>query len=175
MKRQAWYTAMEFPSPRPKLDPRQRQHLRKRARHERDHQIRRRVLTLLWLDQGRTEAEVANRLNSDPRSIRDWLKLYRTGGRDALCTLKHKGGTGELTGEQQWQLRDEVKTGRFRAAKQLRERIEHTLAVASSDSGAKGPLQRPGCTSRKASGDLFKARRDLKKVIWSVIALSWIA
>ncbi|HMB06300.1 MAG TPA: IS630 family transposase [Isosphaeraceae bacterium] len=151
---------MELPSPRLKLDPKQRQHLRKRARHERDHRITRRILTLLWLDQGRTEAEVADLLNVDPRSIRNWLKLYRTGGLDALCTLKHKGDKGELTGEQQRQLRDEVKTGRFRTVKHIREWIEHTFAVAYSDSGVKRLLQRLGCTYHKASGYLFKARRD---------------
>src|SRR4051794_8488840 len=101
---------MEPPARRFMLDPKQRQHLRKRARNERDHRITRRLLTLLWLDQGRTETEVANLLDVEPRSIRNWLKLYRTGGLDVLCTLQHKGDKGELTAEQQQQLRDEIQT-----------------------------------------------------------------
>jgi len=142
------------------LDPKQRQHLRKRAHLERDHRIARRLLALLWLDRGRTETEVADLLHVEPRTIRDWLKLYRTGGIDALCTLNHKGDRGELTDEQQQRLKDEIKTGRFRTIKHVREWIEQTFSVAYSDSGAKRLLGRLGCTYHQASGYLFKARRD---------------
>src|SRR3954451_8618225 len=147
-------------STRFRLDSKQRQHLRKRARNERDHRIARRLLTLLWLDQGRTETEVAQSLDVEARTIRNWVKLYRTGGLDALCTLKHKGDRGELTPSQQQQLRDEIKTGRFRTVKQVREWIEQTFAVTYSDSGAQRLLQRLGCSYHKASGYLFKAKRD---------------
>jgi transposase len=147
-------------STRFRLDSKQRQHLRKRARNERDHRIARRLLTLLWLDQGRTETEVAQSLDVEARTIRNRVKLYRTGGLDALCTLKHKGDRGELTPSRQQQLRDEIKTGRFRTVKQVREWIEQTFAVTYSDSGAQRLLQRLGCSYHKASGYLFKAKRD---------------
>src|SRR3982750_1096272 len=101
-------TAMKPPSTPFRLDPKQRQQVRHRARNERDHRITRRLLALLWLDQGRTETEVAQLLGVEPRSIRNWKKLYRTGGLDALCTLQHKGDRGERTGPQQQQLRDEI-------------------------------------------------------------------
>jgi transposase len=151
---------MESSSTRFRLDPKQRRHLRDLADHERDHRITRRLLTLLWLDQGRNEAEVAELLNVSPRTIRNWEKLYRTGGLDALCTLKHKGDKGELTEAQQQRLHDEIKTGRFRTIKQVRGWIEQTFSIAYSDSGAKKLLQRLGCTYHKASGYLFKAKRD---------------
>lgn len=154
---------MESPSIRFRLDPKQRQHLRKRAHLERDHRIARRWLTLLWLDQGRTETEVAGLLNVEPRTIRNWLKLYRRGGTDALCTLKHKGDQGELTAPQQQQLKDEIQTGRFRTATQVRAWIEETFAVAYSESGVKRLLQRLGCTYHKASGFLFKAQRQKRE------------
>src|SRR3954463_15384587 len=85
---------MEPSSTRFRLDPKQRRHLRDLADHERDHRIARRLLTLLWLDQGRNETEVAELFNVSPRTIRNWEKLYRTGGLDALCTLKPKGTRG---------------------------------------------------------------------------------
>jgi transposase len=151
---------MESSPTRFRLDPKQRQHVSKRARNERDHRITRRVLTLLWLDQGRTETEVAQLLNVEPRTLRNWLKLYRTGGLEALCTLQHKGDRGELAPSQQQQLRDEIKTGRFRTAKQVRAWIEQTFAVVYSDSGVKRLLLRLGCSYHKASGFLFKAKRD---------------
>src|SRR5436305_2657685 len=140
---------MESSSTRFRLDPKQRQHLRKRAHLERDHRIVRRLLTLLWLDQGRTETEVAGLLQVEPRTIRNWLKLYRTGGLDALCTLKHHGDRGELTEAQQQRLHDEIETGRFRTIKQVRGWIEQTFSIAYSDSGAKKLLQRLGCTYHK--------------------------
>src|SRR3954466_13766977 len=104
---------MESSSTRFRLDPKQRRHLRDLADHERDHRITRRLLTLLWLDQGRNEAEVAELLNVAPRTIRNWEKLYRTGGLDALCTLKHKGDKGELTEAEQHQLHDEIRPAAF--------------------------------------------------------------
>jgi transposase len=151
---------MRSPSTGFRLDSQQRQRFRKRADSERDHRIVRRLFALLWLDQGRSETEVASLLQVTPRTIRDWLKLYRTGGLDALCTLRHKGDQGELTEPQQGQLRDEIRTGRFRTIKHVRDWIEQTFSVAYSDSGAKKLLQRLGCTYHKASGYLFKAKRD---------------
>src|SRR3954465_918721 len=156
---------MESSSTRFKLDPKQRRHLRDLADHERDHRIPRRLVTLLWLDQGRNEAEVAELLNVAPRTIRNWEKLYRTGGLDALCTLKHKGDQGELTEAQQHQLHDEIKTGRFRTVKQVRGWIEQTFSIAYSDSGAKKLLLPLGSPYHKASGSLFKARR-VKQEEW---------
>jgi hypothetical protein len=73
---------------------------------------------------------------------------------------KNKGDRGELTDAQQHQLRDEIKTGRFRTVKQVRVWIEQTFAIRYSDSGAKKLLQRLDCTYHKASGYLFKAKRD---------------
>jgi transposase len=151
---------MKPPSTPFRLDPKQRQQVRHRARNERDHRITRRLLALLGLNQGRTEAEVAQLLDVEPRSIRNGKKLYRMGGLDALCTLQHKGDRGERTGPQQQQLRDEIKTGRFRTIKHVRAWIEQTFAVTDSDSGAKRLLRRLGCSYHKASGYLFKARRD---------------
>ncbi len=92
-----------------------------------------------------------------------WLNLSRTGGLNALWTLEHKGDKGELTEEQQRQLKDEIQTGRFRTVKHVRQRIEQTFALAYSESGAKRLLQRLGCTSHKASGSCFKARRDKQR------------
>src|SRR5437870_11572720 len=120
-----------------RLDPKQRRHLRDLADHERDHRIARRLLTLLWLDQGRNETEVAGLLNVSPRSTRNWEKLDRTGGLDALCTLKHKGDKGELTEAQQHQLHDEIETGRFRTINQLGRWIEQPLSIAYFDSQAR--------------------------------------
>jgi len=151
---------MESSSTGFRLDSQQRQLFRKLVGQERDHRIARRLFALLWLDQGRNETEVAGLFNVAPRTVRNWLKLYHTGGLDALCTLQHKGDQGELTELQQRQLRDEIQTGRFRTIKHVREWIEQTFSVAYSDSGAKKLLQRLGCTYHKASGYLFKARRD---------------
>ena len=51
-------------------------------------------------------------------------------------------------------------TGRFRCARQVREWIQATFAVAYSLSGTKRLLQRLGCSFHKTTGFLFKAKRD---------------
>ena len=55
------------------------------------------------------------------RTVRNWLRLYRKKGLDALCTLHYRGDPGELTSSQAEQLKAEIQTGRFRCARQVRE------------------------------------------------------
>ena len=110
-----------------------------------------------------SETEVAELLDVDPRSIRNLAEPVPHGRPECPLDLEHKGDKGELTEEQQRQLKDEIQTGRFRTVKHVRQRIEQTFALAYSESGAKRLLQRLGCTSHKASGSCFKARRDKQR------------
>jgi transposase len=94
------------------------------------------------------------------RTVRNWLRLYRKKGLDALCTLHYQGDPGELTSSQAEQLKAEIQTSRFRCARQVREWIQATFGVAYSPSGTKRLLQRLGCSFHKSTGFLFKAQRD---------------
>jgi transposase len=119
-----------------------------------------RLSTLLWRDEGKSESEIAHLLGVCERTVRNWLRLYRRKGLDALCTLDYKGDPGHLTSSQAEQLKAETQTGRFRCARQVREWIQAAFGFAYSLSGTKRLLQRLGCTFHKTTGFLFKAQRD---------------
>jgi transposase len=142
------------------LDAPQRRQLERRRRNTRDYRLAMRLSSVLWRDEGRTQSEIAHLLGVCERTVRDWLRLYRKKGLDALCTLHYKGDSGELASSQAEQLQAEIQTGRFRCARQVREWIQATFGVAYSLSGTKRLLQRLGCSFHKTTGFLFKAKRD---------------
>jgi transposase len=142
------------------LDASLRKNIERRRQQTRDYRLGMRLSTLLWRDEGRTETEIAHLLGICTRTVRNWLFLYRKKGLDALCTLHYMGDPGELTASQAEQLQTEIQTGRFRCARQVREWIQASFAIAYSLSGTKRLLQRLGCSFHKTTGFLFKAQRD---------------
>jgi transposase len=142
------------------LDPKQRKGIARRRQQTRDYRLAMRLSTLLWRDDGMTESEIAHLLGVCERTVRNWLRLYRQKGLDALCTLHYKGDPGELTSSQAEQLKAEIQTGRFRCARQVREWIQATFGIAYSLSGTKRLLEHLGCSFHKTTGFLFKAHRD---------------
>jgi len=145
------------------LEGKGRQQIEKRLKRTKEHRIAMRLLGLLWLDEGETEKEVARRLGISDRSVRSWIKTYNRGGLDALCTLHYKGDQGELSSAQMEQLKEEIKTGKFRVARQVRDWVERTFGVVYSLSGIKRLLARSGCSFHKTTGFLFKANRKKQK------------
>jgi transposase len=137
----------------------QRKQIERRRQQTRDHRLAMRLSTVLWRDEGQTESAIAHLLGVRERTIRNWLRLYRKNGLDALCTLHYRGDSGELTLSQAEQLKAEIRTGRFRCARQVREWLQATFGIGYSLSGTKRLLQRLGCSFHKTTGFLFKARR----------------
>ena len=86
------------------LDAPQRQQIERRRQQTRDYRLARCLSTLLWRDEGQTESDIAHLLGVGERAVRNWLRLYRKKGLDALCTLHYKGDPGELTSSQAGQL-----------------------------------------------------------------------
>jgi transposase len=142
------------------LDPQQRKGIARRRQQTRDHRLGMRLSTLLWHDDGKTESEIAQLLGVCERTVRNWLRLFRKKGLEALCILHYKGDPGELTSSQAEKLKAEIQTGRFRCARQVREWLQATFQVGYSLSGTKRLLQRLGCSFHQTTGFLFKAKRD---------------
>ena len=128
------------------LDHKQRLRIQELYDQERDHRIAKRLLALLWIDRGHDQLTVAHLLFVEPRTVRKWLKIYRNKGLQALCVLNYKGDKGELSQDQQHELKDEVKTGRFRSAKQVGTWIQQQFGISYSNSGVTRLLERLGCT-----------------------------
>src|SRR5262245_39795811 len=142
------------------LDAPQRKQIERRRQQTRDYRLAMRLSSVLWRDEGKTDSDIAHLLGVCQCTVRNWLRLYRTKGLDALCTLHYQGDPGELTASQTEQLRKEIQTGRFRCARQVRDWIQVTFGIAYSLSGTKRLLQRLDCSFHKTTGFLFKAQRD---------------
>jgi transposase len=122
--------------------------------------VQKRLFALLWLDDGKSVEEVAALLHLCTRSVRDWLRIFRNKGFDALLVLHYKGDSGDLTPAQIEQLKAEIKTGKFHCARQVQGYLEQTFQTAYSLSGTKRLLQRIGCSYHQITGFLFKAKRE---------------
>ena len=102
----------------------------------------------LWLVRtGRTTREVAEVLGVDERTVQRWLAWYRAGG---LAPLegRHAGSQGApslLTVEQRAELGDEVATGRFRTAAEIRRWVEERWGVSYTEGGMYALLKRLHC------------------------------
>lgn len=77
-----------------------------RRRYALDKRIAYRLSAVLWAADGYTQQEVADLLGITARQVRKWLRLFRTGGLDALCTLGYRGDPGKLTDEDCAQLEE---------------------------------------------------------------------
>jgi transposase len=72
----------------------ERKRVEKFRRKERDGRIRDRLSALLWLADGRRAEEVAGLLGVCPRTVNNWLALYRAGGLELLRQLDYQGDPG---------------------------------------------------------------------------------
>jgi transposase len=134
-----------------------RQEIERRRRQTHDKRIAQRLSAVLWVDQGKSQQEVADLLGVTGRQVRKWLRIYRTRGLDALCTLHHQGDPGKLRPAQIERLKAEVATGRFLTAQQICDWIDETFHVAYSPRGVRDLLHRIGVSYHKATGFFWKA------------------
>src|SRR3954452_22640168 len=113
----------------------QRQDIEERRRHAQDRRIFQRLSAVLWIDAGRTRDEVAQLVGVSTRQVGQWLRIYRNKGLEPLCTLHYKGDPGRLRPAQVERLKQEIATGAFHKAEQVRTWVLDTLGVAYSISG----------------------------------------
>jgi transposase len=71
-----------------------RKKVEKLRRKERDVRIHKRLSALLWLNEGYSTDEVADLLDVCPRTITNWLALFRADGLELLCRLDYQGDPG---------------------------------------------------------------------------------
>ena len=77
-----------------KLDTLLRKKIEKFRRKEKDARIHKRLSALLWLHKGYTPEQVADLLDVCPRTVSNWVALFRAEGLQALCSLEYKGDPG---------------------------------------------------------------------------------
>ncbi len=72
----------------------ERKRLEKFRRKDKDARVYARRSAWLWLADGRPAEEVAALLDVCPRTLSNWLALYRAGGLDLLRRLDYQGDPG---------------------------------------------------------------------------------
>src|SRR5918999_94764 len=118
--------------------------LRARYRRERRADVRPRLHGLWLVRTGRTTREVAEVIGVEERTVQRWLAWYRAGGL-AEVEGRHaqgKGAAPRLTPEQQAELADEVATGRFRTAAEIRPWVRERWGVRYTEGGLYALLAR---------------------------------
>jgi transposase len=142
------------------LTPEQRQDMNRRRKASHDRRLYERLTAVLAVDAGKTREEVAEFLGVSLTQLGEWLRIFRNQGLDVLCTLHHQGDPGNLTAAQVEQLKNEVRTGRFRNSDQIRHWLQETFGVRYTSSGVKQLLKRIGASYHKVTGFLWKANPD---------------
>lgn len=145
------------------LTPQQRNDISERRRHAQDRRVYQRLSAVLWSDDGRTREEIAELVGVSTRQVGQWLRIFRNKGLDHLCTLHYQGDPGCLRPAQVERLRQEIATGAFHNAEQVRTWVLDTLGVAYSISGIKDLLRRIGASYHKVSGFFWKADVEEQK------------
>src|SRR6516165_8574583 len=73
------------------LDREQTKEIERRRHETHDRRIYERLSAELWVVAGKDRFDVADLLGRSVRQVAEWLRIYRSAGLDALCTLHHKG------------------------------------------------------------------------------------
>lgn len=121
-----------------------------RYRRERRADVRPRLHGLWLVRRGHTTRETAEVLGVDERTVQRWLAWYRAGG---LAPLegRHAGSQGApsfLTSEQTAELAEEVATGRFRTAAEIRRWVAERWGVSYTEGGMYALLKRLRCAPK---------------------------
>jgi transposase len=146
-----------------RLTPQQRQDIGERRRRAEDRRIYQRLSALLWIDERRTREEAAELLGVSTRQVGQWLRIFRNKGLDELCTLHYKGDPGRLRPAQVERLKQEIATGAFHNAEQVRTWVGESFGVPYSATGVKDLLHRIGAGFHKVSGFFWKADVEKQK------------
>ena len=127
-----------------------REALRASYRRERDIELRTRLHGLWLLRSGRRLSSVAATVGVHYRTVQTWVAWYREGGVPKV--LLHKmGGKGQepfLSGEAQEQVAEEVATGRFRTAGEIRDWIAAQYGVSYKIGGIYSLMHRLRCAPK---------------------------
>jgi transposase len=144
-----------------RLTARQRKEIGERRRHAQDRRIYQRLSAVLGSEDGRSREEIAGLLGVSTRQVGQWLRIFRNKGLEELGTLHYQGDPGRLRPAQVERLKQEIATGVFHNAEQVRTWVHDTLGVAYSISGVKDLLRRIGASYHKVSGFFWKGERSL--------------
>ena len=117
---------------------------------ERDPELRSRLHGLWLLRSGWRLSGVAEVVGVHYRTVQSWVRWYREGG--VPTVLSHKmGGKGResfLTTDQAEELAQEVATGRFRTAAEIRDWVSEQYGITYKVGGVYSLMERMKCSPK---------------------------
>ena len=124
--------------------------LKARYLAEQDVRVRTRLHGLWLVREGWPIVRAAAAVGSHKDTVGEWVGWYRGGGVAEVVshTMAGKGKPSFLSAGQQRELVDEVSTGRFRTAGEIRDWIEGEYGVSYTTGSMYGLLRRLGCSRR---------------------------
>ena len=126
---------------------------------EQDMTLRTRLHGLWLVRSGWQLCEAARAVGVHQRTVQEWVSWYREGGMGEVVAHK-MGGRGQprfLSVEQERELTEEVSTGRFRTAGEIRDWIESEYGVSYKPGSVYSLLSRLGCSPKVPRGRHEKA------------------
>ena len=108
-----------------------------------------RINAIILLGTGWTQAEVADALLLEERTIRRYIQAYREGGIERLLEVRYQGSQCHLNQEQIQQLDRHLQEHLYCHSHDIQSYIETTFGVPYSISGVTELLKRMGFTYKK--------------------------
>ena len=124
--------------------------LRARYLSERDVRLRSRLHGLWLVRDGWPIVKAAEVVGVHKDTVGEWVRWYRRGGVTEVLshTMAGKGQPSFLSAEQERELVEQVSTGRFRTAGEIREWIDDEYGVSYAPNSVYYLLKRLGCSRR---------------------------
>jgi transposase len=119
----------------------QRESMWRRYKQTDDRQIAERLHAILLLDSGQNAPSVCSILHVHPNTLKRWVKLFVSGGEEALTTLAYVGGGGNLTAAQLTQFTTWLDS-EIRSTAEAIAWVEQQFDVTYSESGMAKLLKR---------------------------------
>jgi len=119
----------------------QRETMWRRYKQTDDRRIAERLHAILLLDSGQNASSVCSILHLHPNTLKRWVKLFVSGGEEALTTLAYAGGEGNLTAAQLAQLTTWLDS-EIRSTAEACTWVEQQFGVTYTDSGMVKLLKR---------------------------------
>ena len=123
-------------------------------RAEQDTMLRTRLHGLWLLRSGRQLGEVSSVVGVHYRTVQKWVFWYRKGGVEEVLShrMRGKGQPRFLSEEQERELTEEVESGRFKTAGEIRDWIESEYGVSYRPGSVYTLLERLGCSPKVPRG-----------------------
>lgn len=125
-------------------------------RLEKDKRQADRMKAILFLDEGRTYAEISRILFLDDETIRCYEERFRWGGIRAVLEDAYKGSEGKLSFKQEQELKKHLTEETYLTTEPILKYVESVYGKTYSTSGMHALLHRLGFVYKKAKWFLGK-------------------